>query len=187
MLAMGSPALAHELWFVEDAPASDWSFATEPATLALLAGALALTLLVRLAARFRPGVDVPLLARLAPWMPFAVRIHLAVSLVGLLSAGYYLAPTMELGKSVVGVLLGTVMAATAVLLVVGWRVRLAALVLCAAGPVGIAVYGIGPVLQRADVLGLALFLLLAGAGRWSADEELGRARPVSEERLGQAI
>ena len=184
---MGPPQLAHELWFVEDVPARDWSFALEPATLALLGAALAITVAVRVVARFRPGVTLSLPARLVPWMPFAVRIHLAVSLVGLLSGGYYLSPTMELGNTVGGVVLGLVMAATALLLVVGWHTRLAAALLVAAGPVGMAVYGIGPVVQRLDVLGLALFLLLAGPGRWSADEELGRDVQAPEERLGQAI
>jgi hypothetical protein len=42
---------------------------------------------VRLAARRFPGIDVPWLARLGPWMPFAIRLHLAVSLLGLLSMG----------------------------------------------------------------------------------------------------
>jgi hypothetical protein len=47
---------------------------------------------VRLLALVFPGVDIPFLARLAPWMPFAVRLHLAVSLIGLLSLGVYLSP-----------------------------------------------------------------------------------------------
>jgi len=40
-----------------------------------------LTGLIRLLAKRWPGVDVPALARLAPYMPFAIRIHLAVSLL----------------------------------------------------------------------------------------------------------
>jgi uncharacterized membrane protein YphA (DoxX/SURF4 family) len=43
------------------------------------------------------------------------------------------------------------------------------------------------VLQRVDLLGLALFLLLAGPGRWSADFELGRERDPDEAALGAAI
>ena len=179
--------IAHELWFVDHEPGRDWSFATETATLLLLALAVAAMLAVRALARVRDGVDVPLLAGLAPWMPCAVRIHLAVSLVGLLSAGYYLAPTMELGKSVGGVLLGIVMAVTAVSLATGYRARLGALLLVAAGPIGMLVYGVGPVVQRADVLGLAVYLLLAGPGRWSADWELGRAREATLEQLGRAV
>jgi uncharacterized membrane protein YphA (DoxX/SURF4 family) len=184
---MATMAFGHELWFVDHVPDRDWSFATEPATLVLLAGAVVFTLAVRVLADFRPGITLSLPARLVPWMPFAVRMHLAVSLVGLVSAGYYLAPTMELGSTAGGVLLGLVMTVASILLVTGWRTRLGALLLVAAGPIGIAVYGIGPVLQRVDLLGLALFLVLTGGGRWSADEELGRAGEPPEERLGQAI
>ena len=64
--------LAHERWFVDAEPARDWGFVTEGRTLLLLGLALALTLAVRLLARVRDGVDVPFLALLAPWMPFAV-------------------------------------------------------------------------------------------------------------------
>ena len=84
--------LAHETWFEAGHRDLDWSFAGETATLALLAGAVALTLVVRALAHVRSGIDVPFLARMAPWMPFAVRLHLAVSLMGLLSLGVYLSP-----------------------------------------------------------------------------------------------
>ncbi len=179
--------LAHQLWFVDGVPAKTWSFLWEGRTIVLLAGALALTLVVRLVARSRPGLDVQPLARLVPWMPFAVRMHLGVALVGLLSGGYYLAPAMQLDKDVTGWLLGTVMAATAILLIVGWNVRIAAAVLVAAGPLGMLEFGFEAILQRVDMLGLALFLLISGPGRWSADHELGRIREPTTLRLGQAV
>lgn len=179
--------LAHQLWFVDDVPGKEWSFLWEGRTLLLLALALALTLVVRLLARVRPGLDVPLLARLAPWLPFAVRMHLGIALAGLLSGGFYLAPSMQLDKDVTGWLLGIVMGITAILLVVGWNVRIAAAVLVAAGPLGMLEFGFEAILQRVDMLGLALFLLIAGAGRWSADHELGRVREPTTLQLGQAV
>ena len=181
------PPLGHARWFVDAVPPNEWSFATESRTLAYLAAAVVATLAVRVAARFVREPDVALLERLAPWMPFAVRIHLAVALVGLLSAGVYLAPTMNLDLDPVGVLLGLVMAASAILLVTGWHARVGALLLVLAGPLGMLVFGFGWILQRADMLGLALFVLVAGAGRWSADAELGRARDASGERIGRAL
>src|SRR5688572_31738166 len=55
--------------------------------------------------------------------------------------------------------------------------------LVAAGPIGMLEFGVSPVIQRVDMLGLAVFVLLAGPGRWSADHELGRARePSRQER-----
>jgi hypothetical protein len=60
-------------------------------------------------------------------------------------------------------------------MVTGWHTREAAWLLIAAGPIGMLEFGVWDVLQRVDLLGLAVFVLLVGPGRWSADAELGRA------------
>jgi len=179
--------LAHETWFEDSRPAMDWGFAGEPLTLALLVGAVAITLALRILAGLRSGVDIPFLGRMAPWMPFAVRMHLAVSLVGLLSLGVYLSPAMDLQADVAGILLGAVMAVVAIGMASGWHVREAAWLLIAAGPLGMLEFGVSPVLQRIDVLGLAVFVLLTGPGRWSADHELGRAHEPSPVDTARAI
>lgn len=179
--------IAHQTWFTDGPFPSDWSFAGETLSLALLAAALVVTLLVRLVALRLPGVDVPFLARLVPWMPFAVRMHLGVSLVGLLSMGVYLSPAMDLEPSVGGIALGVTMGAVAFLMITGWYVRLAAGLLVAAGPLGMLEFGVGPVAQRADLLGLAVFVLFAGAGRWSADAEAGRVAEPGMADLAKAI
>jgi hypothetical protein len=179
--------LAHETWFeLGDVPA-DWGFVTEALTLALLGAAVLVTLVVRLAAARWPGVDVPFLARMAPWMPFAMRLHLAVSLIGLLSLGVYLSPAMDLQFDVPGVLLGAVMALTAIGMATGRHVREAAWLLIAAGPIGMLEFGVSPVVQRIDMLGPAVYLLATGPGRWSADWELGRAREASPEAIARGV
>src|SRR4051812_17455341 len=116
------PALpfAHETWFVTHGGPLDWDFATRGPSLAPLVAAVAVTVAVRLLARAVPGVDVPALGRLAPYMPFAVRIHLAVSLLGLLSLGHYLSPAMPLDHDLAGVLLGGLMAVVAVGMATGY-------------------------------------------------------------------
>ena len=166
--------LAHETWFVPDDVSYDWGFATSGASLALLAAAIAVTLAVRALARGRDGIDVPVLAAMAPYMPFALRLHLAASLVGLLGLGVYLSPAMDLAFDVPGVLLGAVMVLVAVGMASGWHARGAAWLLIAAGPIGMLEFGVSPVLQRVDLLGVALFVAVAGPGRWSADHEGGR-------------
>jgi hypothetical protein len=108
-------------------------------------------------------------------MPFAIRLHLAVSLVGLLSLGFYLSPAMDLQADVAGILLGAVMAIVAIGMAAGWHTRAAAWLLIAAGPVGMLEFGVWDVLQRVDLLGLAVFVLLVGPGKWSADAERGAA------------
>ena len=179
--------LAHERWFEDASYPSDWSFATETATLALLAGAVIVTLIVRAVARIWPGVDIPFLGRMAPWMPFAIRMHLAVSLVGLLSMGVYLSPEMDLEANVIGILLGAVMAIVAIGMATGWHTREAALLLVLAGPLGVIEFGYLPVIQRLDVLAIALYVLLAGPGRWSADLELGREGETTFDQAARAV
>ena len=167
--------LAHETWFLDDAGSYDWSFLGEGTTLALLGVALLLTLLVRFVNRCWDGIDVGWLAAMAPYMPFAIRIHLAVSLVGLLSLGFYLSPAMDLETDLAGIVLGVVMAVVAIGMATGYRAREAAWLLMAAGPLGMLEFGVEPVLQRIDLLGLAAFIVIAGPGRWSADFERGAA------------
>ena len=174
--------LAHERWFEDPSYAADWSFAAEGTTVALLAAAVVVTLIVRLVARIQPGVDIPFLARMAPWMPFAARMHLAVCLVGLLSGGVYLSPEMDLAVDVAGLVLGASVAIVAIGLVTGWHTREAVLLLIASGAVGLLEFGVTPMFQRLDILGLALYIALAGPGRWSADHELGRDNGGDVER-----
>jgi hypothetical protein len=181
-----APPIGHETWFV-DQPPMDWSFAFEASTLALLGLALVVVLAVRIAATRLPGVDVPFIGRMAPYMPFAVRIHLAVSLVGLLSLGYYLSPAMDLEADAAGVALGATMIVVAITMATGWYAREGAWLLVAAGPIGMLEFGVSPVIQRVDMLGLAVFVLLAGPGRWSADHELGRAGESSRQGEADAV
>lgn len=179
--------LGHQTWFQDPANNSDWGFAGETSTLLLLGGAVLLTLVVRALSTRWNGIDVGPLAAMAPYMPFAVRLHLAVCLVGLLGLGVYLSPAMDLEWDLAGILLGAVMALVAIGMATGYRARAAALLLIAAGPLGMLEFGVAPVLQRIDVLGLALFVYFAGPGRWSADHERGAAAEPREDRLALAI
>jgi hypothetical protein len=180
--------LAHVEWFEPGSYGSDWGFATEPTTLALLAAAVVVTLALRLfALRVWAGVDLPFLGRMAPWMSFALRIHLAVSLISLLSLGFYLSPAMDLHLNAAGVVLGTVMVVAAVGMATGWHTREAAILLIAAGPIGMLEFGVWEVVKRVDMLGPALFVLIAGPGRWSADWELGRAREATRDAIRVAV
>ena len=187
-LAVPTP-LAHETWFVPDPEGFplDWGFAGERETLLLLLAAVVISVVVRLIARRVPGVDVHGLGRLAPWMPFAMRIHLAVSLIGLLSLGYYLSPAMDLHADVAGILLAAVMVVVAVGMVTGRHARAAAWLLVAAGPLGMLEFGVSPVLQRVDMLGPALFVAVAGPGRWSADHEVGGEADSGDDAHERAV
>ncbi len=49
-------------------------------------------------------------------------------------------------------------------LVTGFRIRLAALLLAASGPLGMPFYGVVPILERVDLLGIAVFLAMLPPG-----------------------
>src|SRR3712207_2771779 len=114
------PVFAHETWFA-DGGRTDWGFAGETETLILLALALIATVALRLIARVWNGVDVPAIARLVPFIPFAVRIRLAVALIGLASMGVFLSPAMDLPTTLFGVFLGVLMVVIAIAMVAGFR------------------------------------------------------------------
>ena len=120
-----TPLLAHETWFTDGDGRFDWSFLFEGTTLALLAVAVFIAAAVRFVNRYRDGVDVRWLAAMAPYMPFAVRLHLSAPLIGLLSLGFYLSPAMDLEADLAGILLGAVMAVVAVGMATGYRTRAA--------------------------------------------------------------
>jgi hypothetical protein len=168
--------LAHETWFLHDETSYDWAFLTQTATLGLLTLALVAAIAVRVINRFWDGIDLPWVASIAPYTAFAIRIHLAMSLLGLLSLGVFISPAMDLHWNFVGVVLGAVMVLGAVSMASGFMAREAAWLLVASGPLAMLEFGIPPVLQRIDLLGLAGFIIVAGAGRWSADVERGASR-----------
>jgi hypothetical protein len=155
--------LAHEAWFTEARPGYDWSFAFEGASLALIASAVVVAVLWRLARRFLPVPELPFLrplGRLAPYVPRLLAIHAGVSLLAQAARGSYLAPSLELADSPVGSALAIVEGVLGVWLITGYRIRPAAALLVAAGPLGMPFYGVVPILERMDLLGIALFLAL---------------------------
>ena len=79
------------------------------------------------------------------------------------------------------------MAVVAVLMATGWHTREGAWLLIALGPLGMIEFGVSPVLQRLDVLGLAVFVLCTGPGRWSADMELGNAQEPSLDQQARGV
>ena len=168
--------LAHETWFLHDDAVYDWAFLTQTATLLLLTGAVLIAVAIRIVNHFWDGVDVPWVAAIAPYTAFAIRIHLAVSLLGLLSLGYFISPAMDLEWNAIGVVLGAIMLLVAVAMAAGYFARQAAWLLIASGPLAMIEFGIAPVLLRIALLGLAGFIAVAGAGRWSADLERGADR-----------
>ena len=155
--------LGHEAWFTKARPGFDWSFAFEPASLVLIAAALAVAALWRLADRRLPTPEITLLkplGRLHPWVPRLLAIHAGVSLLAQAARGTYLAPSLALPDDAWGSAVAIAEGVVGVWLITGFHVRGAAAALFVAGPVGMAGYGIVPIVERMDLLGIALFLAL---------------------------
>jgi hypothetical protein len=155
--------LAHEAWFTEARPPFDVSFALEGASIVLLIGAVVGAIVWRLAARLFPTPELPFLrplGRLAPYIPRLLAIHAGVSLLAQSARGTYLAPSLHLADSPVGAALAIAEGVLGVWLITGYRIRPAAALLVAAGPLGMPFYGVVPILERMDLLGIALFLAM---------------------------
>jgi hypothetical protein len=177
--------LAHETWFTGERPPYDWAFAAHPATLALIAAAVLAAVVWRVVGRRLRRPELPFLAplgRLSPWVPRLLAIHAGVSLLAQAARNTYLAPALALPESPSGVLLRIAEGALGVWLISGFRVRGAAFAVVAAGPLGMVPYGVVPILERMDLLGIALFLALLppGPDRWGA-------APVAEALVERAV
>ncbi|HEX2025523.1 MAG TPA: hypothetical protein VHH92_03915, partial [Actinomycetota bacterium] len=181
---VGPVILGHEAWFTDARPPFDWSFAAEPASLALIAAAVVVAVAWRLIARRlrSPEIGVLLpLGRLSPYVPRLLAIHAGVSLLAQAALGTYLAPSLDLPASPLGSAVAIAEGVVGVWLVTGYRIRPAAWLLVAAGPLGMPAYGIVPILERVDLLGVALFLSLLPPGDTTAgavDTGPERVRPA---------
>jgi hypothetical protein len=164
---MGSVVLPHETWFTDARPPYDWSFALEPASLAIIGAAVAAAILWRLAANRLPSPELRILeplGRLAPWVPRLLGIHAGVSLLAQAARGTYLSPALTLPDSPLGSALAIAEGVLGVWLITGFRIRVAAMLLVVSGPLGMPSYGVVPILERVDLLGIAVFLAMVPPG-----------------------
>ena len=177
--------LAHESWFTTVAPPYDWGFAWQLESLALIVAAIAVAVAWRVIGWRLPQPEIPLLrplGRLSPWIPRLLAIHAGVSLLAQAARGTYLAPSLDLPSNAFGTTLAILEGLVGVWLITGYKVRAAAALLVAAGPLGMLGYGVLPILERVDLLGIALFLAILPPG-----ETAGGAVRASPARVGQAL
>lgn len=174
----------HEAWFTPARPPFDWSFAAQPATVAMIVGAVGVAVLWRLAARRLPSPEIGVLrplGRLSSWVPRLLAVHAGVSLLAQAARGTYLAPSMVLPENPFGSALAIIEGVLGVWLITGFRIRGAAAMLVASGPLGMLGYGVVPILERVDLLGVALFLAVLPPGDapgGAAETEPGRVAPA---------
>ena len=152
----------HERWFVDSMPGGDWAFYLSWLPLTLTAVVLAVTVVWRAVGlrlgRPELGVLAPL-ARLAPWVPRLLGIHLGVTLLALGATGAFLTPAVEL-HGAAGTTLLLLESALGVWLVTGVALRPAAGLVLALGPVLALVTGPMALLECANLAAVAAFLVL---------------------------
>jgi len=103
-------------------------------------------------------------------------IHAGVSLLSQAARGTYLAPGLSLPDGWFGLTLAIVEGVAGIWLITGYRLRFPAYLLAAAGPLGMIGYGLVPILERMDLLGIAAFLVFVHP----SDDHGGRADPDPE-------
>jgi hypothetical protein len=159
--------LGHESWFTNARPPFDWGFAVQPMTLLGIALAVGIALLWRIVGGRLSRPELPFLeplGRLSPWVPRLLAIHAGVSLLALAARYDYFAPSLHLSSTPFGATLAIAEGALGVWLITGVRIRPAAFAVVVGGPLGMFAYGVVPILERMDLLGIALFLVLLEPG-----------------------
>jgi len=176
LLSLALPT--HETWFEETSAGRDWGFLVQPLTVLLVATVVAVTVGWRLAARRLPSPELGVLrpvGRLTPWVPRLLAVHLGVSMLALAATGSFLTPGVSDldGSGGTIVLLGE--ALLGVWLVTGFRVRAAAAVVLALGPI-LAVLSSGvALLECANLAAVAAFLVVVPPG----SDRHGAAAPTT--------
>jgi uncharacterized membrane protein YphA (DoxX/SURF4 family) len=155
--------LAHETWFTNLRPGYSWDFLTSSGSVATVVAAAVAAVAWRVVGSHVARPELPWLGavgRLAPWIPRLLGIHAGVSLLSQAARGSYLAPALELPHTPFGTLLAVVEGIIGIWLIAGYGVRPGAWILVASGPLGILGYGFVPILERIDLLGIAVFLAI---------------------------
>ena len=161
------PIATHERWFVDSHEGGDWSFAASPLVLTLLAAVVAATLVWRFIALRLPTPELSMLRplqRLTPWIPRLLGIHLGVALLALAATGGFLTPAVDPGDGLVGSALLLVEAIVGIWLITGVKLRQAAFALVLTGPALAVLAGPMALLESANLVAVAGFLLVLPPG-----------------------
>jgi uncharacterized membrane protein YphA (DoxX/SURF4 family) len=163
--------LAHVKWFTPEREPLDWSLLGSPGVLLGLGiAAVAGVVLWWVSRRVDEERWVGSLARrLRPYLPLLLSVHLGIALIANAAEGFYLAPGLTLPSGSTGTFLALLQVAVALLIISGLFTRVAAALLVLSGPIGMLEYGFLPILERVELLGIALYLAVVGRRRWSLD------------------
>jgi len=122
------------------------------------------------------------LERFARTGPLALRIALGVSLIAAALAGWLFVPSLAVEPDGGGYALLAVEVLCGGLILAGWRTRYAALLLAALGVVAMVPFSFESILEQIHILGIAVFLFIAGPGAVSLDARRSAASAFADRR-----
>jgi uncharacterized membrane protein YphA (DoxX/SURF4 family) len=126
------------------------------------------------------------LERYAKTGPLALRIALGLALLAAAAADWLFVPSLVLDHDAAGLALRAVEVLCGLFLLAGLFTRYAALVLAALGFVAMVPFSIESILEQAHILGIAVFLFIAGAGQVSLDARRAAHRALDHKKAPAA-
>jgi hypothetical protein len=195
VLLFAAPASAHEKWFVDASQyETDWGFFFSAGSLIAVAVMTVIAIVWRLVFTKLPSPELPFLAPLAklrPWIPRLIGIHLGIALLALGLRGAFLAPSLSVHDLPGGDALAFAEGALGAWFIAGFMLRAAAILLVIAGPIALLIEGPVSLLEAIPLLGIAAFLIVLSPSpdRWGATEvdPLTVRRAMQLLRLGVGI
>jgi len=172
--------LAHVKWFTDPRPhPTQYDRLLSWPVIAAFAIALAATGVAYLIQHRVPEPKaIRSLERFSHTGPLALRAALGLSLLAAAAAGWLFVPSLAVGRDGPGYALLGLEVFCALLILAGAFTRYAALVLAALGILAMMPFSFESILEQVHILGIAVFLFIAGPGRISVDERRGAEEPL---------
>ena len=180
--------LAHVKWFTDPRlHPTQYGLLLSGPVIAAFAIALAATGVAYLIQHRVPEPNaVRSLERYAKTGPLALRIALGVALIAASAANWLFVPSLVLDRDAVGIVLRVVEATCGLLFLAGLFTRYAAMVLALLGIVAMFPFSIESILEQIHILGIAVYLFIAGAGAVSLDARRQAHRSIQHENAPAA-
>jgi uncharacterized membrane protein YphA (DoxX/SURF4 family) len=180
--------LAHVKWFTDPRahPTQYGLLLSAPviAAFALAIGAAGLAYVIQNRVP-EPGA-IRSLERYAATGPLALRIALGIALIAAAAANWLFVPSLVLDRDPIGLTLRAIEAACGLSLLAGLLTRYAAIVLALLGIVAMVPFSIESILEQVHILGIAVFLFIAGPGQVSLDARRRAARSIEHRKAPAA-
>jgi uncharacterized membrane protein YphA (DoxX/SURF4 family) len=177
--------LAHVKWFVDPRryPTQYELLLTWPVILAFVVALAAFGVAYLIQHRIPEPGALRSLERYAKTGPLALRIALGLALLAASAAGWLFVPSLPVERDAAGYALLAVEAICGALVLVGLFTRYAAVVLALLGAVAMFPFNVESILEQIHILGIAVFLFIAGPGAVALDARRNAHRAL---RLAEA-